>query len=368
MHQSPHMDEVSNYPAVSFTISSDNVAQDVGVATSVFNELMAELSKNKIPFELHISSGSIEFSLQILIDFIRQIAQDPAGAVILGGAVSGAVGTITQKLLDRKDLIKNIKENRAWRVFTNLRLSHNKNLDKKLDSISFDGLSIRVGFRGKDGNLVYESYDWLPTRSKDDVIQRGEVENLIVSNLEHIDKQDLILLALRLREILTATDIRNLLESWGRPSGQWFYASGMIGNLVNKGLVKKVQKTSKTRGPSGYRITKKGLDVADSLIEYLRKNGEQAKPPFILQRIVDRGVRKIRLFYVTENIERCTILFNNIPLVWDRINKTEKTIGEGGGGNVIIPETIFDGGGTVTVVYNGQRFTKKYNDLVEAEP
>lgn len=93
-------------------------------------------------------------------------------------------------------------------------------------------------------------------------------------------------------------------------------------------------------------------------------------PPFILQRIDDRGVKKIRLFYVSKNIEKCMIFFETTALLWDglKTNPTQKTIGAGGGGNVVIPEELFTEDAIVTVIFNKQKLTRKYLDLVEADP
>ncbi|MEM3160213.1 MAG: hypothetical protein QXJ74_05475 [Nitrososphaera sp.] len=112
------------------------------------------------------------------------------------------------------------------------------------------------------------------------------------------------------------------------------------------------------------------IGPAATIIVQLAKYRSCKKPPFILQRINDRGVRKIRLFYVTKNMEKCMIFFETTPLLWDRlkVNRTQKTIGEGGGGNVVIPDEIFDENATVTVLFDGQKVVRKYLDLVEADP
>jgi hypothetical protein len=112
------------------------------------------------------------------------------------------------------------------------------------------------------------------------------------------------------------------------------------------------------------------IGPAASIIAQLAKYRRCKEPPFILQRISDRDVKKIRLFYVTKNIEKCMIFFETTPLLWDRlkVNRTQKTIGEGGGGNVVIPDTIFDEDATVTVLFDGQKVVRKYSDLMEADP
>lgn len=112
------------------------------------------------------------------------------------------------------------------------------------------------------------------------------------------------------------------------------------------------------------------IGPAATIIAQLAKYRMCKKAPFILQRINDRAVRKIRLFYVTKNIEKCMIFFETMPLLWDGLeaNKTQKTIGEGGGGNVVIPDEIFDEDATITVLFDGQKVVKRYLDLVEADP
>jgi predicted TIM-barrel fold metal-dependent hydrolase len=74
--------ESGNYPVVSFRIETGIVAQDVEVATSLFNEMVAELAKNKLPFDIKVRSGSVDFVVQILVDFVDQIMANPTGAPI----------------------------------------------------------------------------------------------------------------------------------------------------------------------------------------------------------------------------------------------------------------------------------------------
>jgi DNA-binding PadR family transcriptional regulator len=358
-----------NYPTVLLRVKSGNLGQDIEVSTSFFNEVISELSKNKIPFNINVHSGSFDFSIQILLDLLNQISTNPGTSLVLTGAVTGAVGMITQKILDHRYKFKSIKQNKAWKFFAKLKLDTNKNLDKKLDSITVEGRSIRVGFKGKNGEIVYESYRSFADNVVDDSLpHEDDLNTAIIRNMDKLKTQDLVLLALSLNNEGTATEIRDILASWGKPSGQWFYASGVLSRLVRNGLIQKFSESSDKRRVSHYRLTKRGRLESDKMIASLMNVSSKQKLPFILQRIEDRRVRKIRLFYVSRNIERCMILFNSTPLIWDGGERTEKTIGKGGGGNVVIPDSIFKEDGIVTVRYDGETVSRRYKDLVEAEP
>jgi hypothetical protein len=252
--------------------------------------------------------------------------------------------------------------------FAKLKFHMNKNLDKKLDSLNFDRESIKVGFKGKDGEMVYKTYRAFHETASDNFESReSELQRAIISNLNKLKSSDLVILALRLNNESTQSEMKDTLASWGKPSGQWFYASGVVSRLVQSGLIQKIEGSGKVR-VSRYILTKGGIAESDRLVNSVLNFNRNKKLPFILQRIIDRGVRKIRLFYVTRNIERCVILFNSTPLVWDIGKRTERTIGEGGGGNVVIPESIFREDGIVTVRYDGETIARKYKDLVEADP
>jgi hypothetical protein len=70
------------------------------------------------------------------------------------------------------------------------------------------------------------------------------------------------------------------------------------------------------------------------ILDY-RKKTKAEVPRFRFETFVEnvgqtgRKVRKIRVLTPNKMLERCRILFDGTPLVWDRMNKTTKTIEEG---------------------------------------
>jgi hypothetical protein len=114
--------------------------------------------------------------------------------------------------------------------------------------------------------------------------------------------------------------------------------------------------------------------LALRLLDY-RKKAKADVPKFRFETFVEsigqtgQTVRKIRVLHPNKMLERCRVLFNGTPLIWDGVNRTIKTIEEGGGGNVVVPENIFDEGAEVVLESNGKVIRRaKYKDLEMVEP
>jgi len=114
--------------------------------------------------------------------------------------------------------------------------------------------------------------------------------------------------------------------------------------------------------------------LALRVLDY-RKKAKAESPRYRFETFVEpigqtgQTVRKIRLLHPNKMLERCRILFDGKPLTWGRVNKTMKTIEEGGGGNVVVPDDIFDESAEVMIESNGKIIKKvKYNDLEMVEP
>ncbi len=112
--------------------------------------------------------------------------------------------------------------------------------------------------------------------------------------------------------------------------------------------------------------------VTDKL-GYVKQGAERTTYRFetFVERVGQTGqtVRKIRLLHPDKMLEKCRILFNGTPLVWDRVNSTTKTIEAGGGGNVVVPENIFNESAIVLVESGGDVIRKvNYKDLEMVEP
>jgi hypothetical protein len=353
-----------------FRVESGNVAKDVDVATSLFNEIVADLAKNKLQYDIKVHSGSIDFVVTITVDLVKQIVADPAGAAVFTSVLSGVVGGITQKIIDQKDFVKNVRESRAWMFLAKLKRTTNENKFTQLPSVEAGNEIINFSMKKMNGEIVRLKYEYTRDEPVDSISDSGSdnggLHDLLLTQRAKLKLGDLILLALRPRNPLTASEIKDTLANWGRPQGQSFYASGTINSLIKRGLVARAFRST-GKGTTQYSLTDEGEIRAEEIVDDLVRL-HYKRPPFVLQRIVDRGVRKIRLMYVQRNLERVQIYFNGDPLFWDGESRQVKTIGAGGGGNVVIPRAIFRKNALVTVNYDRHSHVVKYANLTEANP
>src|SRR5687767_11916963 len=63
------------------------------------------------------------------------------------------------------------------------------------------------------------------------------IEEAIVSRIDDLGVQDLVIAALRLRGGQTRAEIKTTLESWGKPLNNWFDGGNFNNRLVKKGIV-----------------------------------------------------------------------------------------------------------------------------------
>lgn len=129
------------------------------------------------------------------------------------------------------------------------------------------------------------------------------------------------------------------------------------------------------------RLSKQALFMAELFqtppvtdkLGYLKRGADRTTYRFetFLERVGQTGqtVRKIRLLHPDKMLEKCRILFNGTPLVWDGVNSTTKTVEAGGGGNVVVPDNIFNESAIVLVESGGDVIRKvNYTDLEMVEP
>lgn len=93
------------------------------------------------------------------------------------------------------------------------------------------------------------------------------LEQKIVEKVQDIGTQDLILIALRQKPKQSKTQIREVLNDWGKAYGSWFDGGNFSGRLVNKSLVKKDGATD--AGEDLFSLTKRGEMEADALMSKL---------------------------------------------------------------------------------------------------
>ncbi|NOJ27743.1 MAG: hypothetical protein DA330_07020 [Nitrososphaera sp.] len=85
----------------------------------------------------------------------------------------------------------------------------------------------------------------------------------IITKIDEIGTQDLVILALKEKPNSTKSEIKNILSDWGKSYGNWFEGGNFGGRLIKKGLVKKADKNEK--GEDRFLLTKKGEKRADDL-------------------------------------------------------------------------------------------------------
>jgi hypothetical protein len=95
-----------------------------------------------------------------------------------------------------------------------------------------------------------------------------EVEALIVSKIDDMGTQDLILIALKLTPKQTKTQIKTMLEDWGKAVGNWFQGGNFNSRLLKKSIVKK--DGADHNNDDLYSLTMKGEKLAQDFLDELR--------------------------------------------------------------------------------------------------
>jgi hypothetical protein len=274
------------YPSAHFIIKSGNTLEDHELATALFNEASSVLTKQNIPFRIEVKSGSIDFSIQVLLDMLEQVSQNPTVAAAVGGAVGG----ITTRILDRKRSIKKLKFNAAWKNLLKLQKTINRNLTKKIISISRVGDKLNVKFREGDRvssrqiKLLFTSGSEREKELKRRIAELEKellgkqewpgLEQRLAERVDEISTQDLIVVALRLKPNQRKEDLKMVLSDWGKVFGTWFEGGNFSGRLLKKGIVMK-----EGSGEEGdiFRLTRKGELEADRLIAALHAKPDEKR-------------------------------------------------------------------------------------------
>ena len=95
----------------------------------------------------------------------------------------------------------------------------------------------------------------------------ADTEALIVSKVDSIETQDLIVIALRLTPRQTKNQVKAVLNDWGANVGSWFEGGNLNSRMVAKGLVKKEE----AKEGILFSLTKKGELLADQILNSLNK-------------------------------------------------------------------------------------------------
>lgn len=95
-----------------------------------------------------------------------------------------------------------------------------------------------------------------------------DIEGLVVSKIDDIETQDLVVIALKLKPKQTKSEIKAMLQNWGKKVGNWFQGGNLNTRMVNKSLVKKEDVNGKREVI--FSLTRKGELVAVKLINELK--------------------------------------------------------------------------------------------------
>ena len=94
------------------------------------------------------------------------------------------------------------------------------------------------------------------------------LEQRLAEKVDDMGTQELILIALRLKEKQSKEEIKSILSDWGKAYGSWFEGGNFSGRLIKKGLVKKDGQNDS--GEDLFSLTKKGEVEAENLISNLQ--------------------------------------------------------------------------------------------------
>lgn len=96
----------------------------------------------------------------------------------------------------------------------------------------------------------------------------GNIEKLLVENVEKISTQNLVVLVLKLKPKQTKIEMKKMMEDFGKIVGNWFRGGNINNRLIKKSLIKKDGKNDKNENL--FSLTKKGERLAEELIEKIK--------------------------------------------------------------------------------------------------
>jgi hypothetical protein len=96
------------------------------------------------------------------------------------------------------------------------------------------------------------------------------IEARVVSKIEEIETQILVIIALRLKPRQTKAQVKSMLQDWGAKVGSWFDGGNLNTRMVNNGIVKKEE----TDKGVLFSLTKKGEFMADEMISKISQKTE----------------------------------------------------------------------------------------------
>jgi hypothetical protein len=95
----------------------------------------------------------------------------------------------------------------------------------------------------------------------------SQIDEKVAAKVDEIGTQDLIVIALNVKPKQSKSQIKSVLENWGKALGNWFQGGNFNARLLKKGIVKK--DGTDQDGNDVYSLTMKGENLSKALIDEL---------------------------------------------------------------------------------------------------
>lgn len=103
--------------------------------------------------------------------------------------------------------------------------------------------------------------------SENSISDVSNTEKLIIKRISDLKVPELIILALQLRN-QTKNELKQSLQDWGKPFGNWFCGGNFTQCLVKANIIKSIEKNETNKDI--YSLTKKGSIMAEELLEKIK--------------------------------------------------------------------------------------------------
>jgi hypothetical protein len=147
-----------------------------------------------------------------------------------------------------------------------VRLAHKKfKVFNRVFSVIADLLSIEERLENLE-RRVQKLEDTISASGPVAASKPDSIESLIISNVNKIETQDLVIIGLKLKPRQTKTQIKAMLQDWGARVGNWFQGGNLGTRMVRKSIVKKEE----TKEGVVFSLTKKGELLAQKALDEIK--------------------------------------------------------------------------------------------------
>ncbi len=99
----------------------------------------------------------------------------------------------------------------------------------------------------------------------------SDIESMVVSHIDEIGIQDLVVVALKLKPSQTKPEIKQMLIDLGKKVGVWFEGGNFNGRLVKKSIIKKDGVNENNEDV--FVLTKRGELLAQEILDKIKSKG-----------------------------------------------------------------------------------------------